>query len=237
MKKNGFLFLLILSSIDLFAQLNKGNIIINIDGNYQKSNTESGISVNFTGVKGQYLSLSPSIGYCFSNQWLIGFGIDFNVVNEDRVNVLYFNLALQQTQSNIKSKIVVPKINLSYNYQIISNMYLSAVLNVGIGRIKTETNTIYAFRSNKIGGAIDQTDTVSLPNSNNYNSGLNSTYQYDYFSTTLSPEILYFIKPRFGIYLGLGGIEYSMIDWKNDNSYFALNFNPKYWRIGIKVRI
>jgi hypothetical protein len=237
MKKNAFIILLILSSIDLFAQFNKGNVIVNFDGNYQKTNNESGVSTNQTSIKGQYLSLSPSIGYCFSNQWLIGFGIDYNLSKEDRINGIFFNLAIQQTETNIKSKVFMPNINLSYNCQIINNLYLSAVLKLGIGTINTETKTVYAYRSSFIGNAIPQTDTVSLSNINNYNSGFNSTHQFDYFNSSLSPEIIYFIKPKFGIYLGLGGLEYSMIDWKNDNSNFAVNFNPNFWRIGIKVRL
>lgn len=237
MRKNAFLILFILSSIDLFAQLNKGDVIAKFDGNYRKTNTESGVPTNFTSTKGQYLSLSPSIGYCFSNQLAIGFGIDYSLSKEDRINGIFFNLALQQTESNIKSKVFMPNINLSYNYQVINNLYLSAVLKLGIGTINTETKTFYAYRSSFIGNAIPQTDTVLLANINNYNNGFNSTHQFDYFNTTIYPEIIYFIKPKFGIYLGLGGIEYSTIDWKKDNSNFVVNFNPNFWRIGIKVRI
>jgi hypothetical protein len=51
------------------------------------------------------------------------------------------------------------------------------------------------------------------------------------------PALTYFISERFSLNLGLGGIAYSMINWKKDNSSWAINFNPNVWEFGVKVKI
>jgi hypothetical protein len=60
---------------------------------------------------------------------------------------------------------------------------------------------------------------------------------FDLFKVEIIPELTYFISSRFGLSQGLGGIEYSMLDWETDNSSRIINFNPVNWRFGIKVKI
>ena len=59
---------------------------------------------------------------------------------------------------------------------------------------------------------------------------------FDLFKVEIIPELTYFISSRFGLSQGLGGIEYSMLDWETDNSSRIINFNPVNWRFGIKVK-
>ncbi len=56
----------------------------------------------------------------------------------------------------------------------------------------------------------------------------------DYFSTRLIPELTWFFSSKFGLYLTLGGIEYSILDWKSNNSQWDINFNPSHWILGIQ---
>jgi len=60
---------------------------------------------------------------------------------------------------------------------------------------------------------------------------------FDLFKVEIIPELTYFISSRFGLCLGLGGIEYSMLDWETDNSSRIINFNTVNWRFEIKVKI
>jgi hypothetical protein len=35
----------------------------------------------------------------------------------------------------------------------------------------------------------------------------------------------------------MGGIEYSVVDWKNDNSRWVVNLNPMRWRLGLNFKL
>ena len=74
-------------------------------------------------------------------------------------------------------------------------------------------------------------------NSNDYSRGSGGTSESDYFGTEVCPELTYFVSTKFGFCLGLGGIKYSMTDWKTGNSNWTVNFNPNYWKLGIKIKI
>jgi hypothetical protein len=67
--------------------------------------------------------------------------------------------------------------------------------------------------------------------------GDSKKYEVDLFSTHLDPELSYFITPGFCGCLSMGGVEYSIIDWKGDNSLWTANFNPVNWKLGFKFKL
>jgi hypothetical protein len=221
MKKIILVALIGLKTFDSFSQIEKGNIILTLDGNYVKTQSETGVNTNYTNTKGQYLNVGSSIGYFFTNRLVVGLGVDYNWEKETRLNELYITDYLQQEEMKIKSDVILPNLYVGYYYQILSNFYLSANAKISYGRVKVDYSTIYASRT---------TNGESLLYSNDDNT------DYDYFSSKLFPELTYFYK-RLGISLGLGGIEYSMTDWETGSSNWIISFHPNNWRFGIKVKI
>jgi hypothetical protein len=232
MKKNLLLFLMIFSALNLFSQIEKGNISIGIDGNYTKVNTPNGVTTNLNYTKGNYLNAGATIGYFITERFIAGAGLDYILNKETRYNSLYFNNFLQNEEMDIKSKVFLPNVFLGYYYQVANKLYFSTTLKFSYGKVKTSYSTTYAGT----GPFADSTWTIPK-NNVPYVKGSSGVSETDYFSTQIYPEVLYFISAKFGICLNLGGIAYSINDWETNNSSFAVNFKPDYWRFGIKFRL
>lgn len=234
MKKNVLIVLIILSTQDLFSQIDKGKIIISVDGNYMKSTTENGVTTSQNLVQGKYLSVGASVGYFITDRFIAGLGLDYNWNKEDRTTELMINRFLLIEEMHIKSKALLPNIYLGYYYQIINKLYINTNLKFSYGKAKSEYNTLFANFADY------PSDTMRVPDdwySSRYIIGKDKSSGVDFFSAKILPELTYFISQKFSLCLGLGGVEYSMIDWKTDNSYWIVNFNPAYWKFGIKIRI
>jgi hypothetical protein len=233
MKEIVVIVIIVLLTINSFSQINKGNFVVSVDGNYMKTNNETGVSSNMFTTQGKYLSLGGSFGYLITDRFIVGIGFDYNWNKEIRGHYLYFNNSAQAEIMEIKSNVFLPNLFLGYYYcQITNKLYFNANIKLSYGKIKSE---IIIVRSLIKDSLIDFDDL--------YNGNVNGIYDYDrnskvdYFIAKLCPELTYFIASRFSLYLGLGEIEYSMFDQKSDNSNWTINFNPVYWKLGIKIRI
>ena len=224
MKKNLLIALVIFSTLNIYSQDNKGKLLISGDMNYMKTSSESGVTVNNSSVQGQYLGLGSSIGYFVTDRFIVGVGLDYNREKESRSNALNFNNSVQLGTTDIKSKAFLPNVYLGYYYPIIKNLYFNLTTKVSFGKVKFEYDFFYAYTS-----AVQDTTSYSR-----YIGGGHDNSEYDIFSMKVSPEVVYFISPEFGVCLGLGGIEYSLID---NNSGWMINFNPNYWRVGFKFKL
>ncbi len=224
MKKNLIILLTVFTTLDLFSQINKGNFIVSIEGNYMKTNTQSGVTTNLLTTKGQYLSIGSSVGYLFKDRFVAGVGLDYNWDKETRSNQIYFNNFMQQEQMETKAHVFLPNIFMGFYFPITTKLYFNTNLKLSYGKVKSDYSTKYA-------------GTGSIANSQPYMYGSANESKSDYFSALIKPEMTYFITSKFCLYLGLGGLEYSLIDWENQNSSLAVNFNPTYWALGIKFKI
>lgn len=232
MKKSVLFILAIFLTADLFSQINKGNLIISLDGNYMEVNTGAGVTTNQSNTNGHYLQIGSSIGYFLTDKWVAGIGLDYNREKEMRYNTLYFNMFYQAEEMNITSKSYLPYLFLGYYYPIIPKLYFNAKIKFSYGEITSEIHTLYA------GAEVLSTDSPYMGEiSTSYAASFTSQSEFKYFSAGISPEIAYFVAARWGVYLGLGEIEYEMIDWKSDHSDWIVNFNPNHWRLGIKMKI
>lgn len=231
MKKNVLIVFIVFSTLDLFSQVGKGTIIIPVAGNYTKANTENGVTTNQNYTKGQYLNIGASIGYFITDRFIAGAGLDYNWAKETRNNRMHFNNFLQSESMNIKSKVYLPNIYLGYYYQIFDKLYFNTSLKLSYGKVKTGINTIYAGS-----GPFSVSDT-NWTNGIPYVKSYESNSETDFFSAEIYPEVTYFFSAKFGVCLNLGGIAYSMYNWETDDSSFAINFKPDYWRFGIKIKI
>lgn len=128
MKREALIVLIIFSTLDLFAQFNKGDFIISADGNYIKTNIENGVTTNQNYTKGEYLNLGTSIGTFITNKLIVGVGLDYNWGKEARSNSLYFNNFVQREIMIIKSNVILPNLYLGYYQRIIDKLYFSSTL-------------------------------------------------------------------------------------------------------------
>jgi len=234
MKKNVLIVLIAFSTLDLFSQIAKGKIIISVDGNYLQTTTESGVSTNQNLAKGKNLSVGTSVGYFITDRFIAGVGLDYYWNKESRRTELMINRFFQAEDMNIKSKAFLPNIYLGYYYQIINKLYINTNLKFSYGKIKSDYTTL-------ISGNVDYPNDTYIVLTDLYSpryvKGYEGRSEVDFFSSILFPEVTYFISSNFSLCLGLGGLEYSMTDWKTDNSNWRINFNPVYWRFGIKMKI
>lgn len=77
--KNYFLLLLLfLFALNSYSQIEKGNIIISLEGNYSNTSSENGVTTNLTETDGKYLEIGSSIGLFLSDRFVAGFGFDYN---------------------------------------------------------------------------------------------------------------------------------------------------------------
>jgi hypothetical protein len=234
MKKNVLIILIAFSTLDLFSQIEKEKIIFSVDGNYMKTTTENGGITNQNVAQTKNLSIEASIGYFLSDRFITGIGFDFYWIKEYRTTELMIDELFQAEVMNIKSTIFRPGIYFGYYYPITNKLYFNTNLKFSFGKIKSEYNTMI------IGHFFNTPDSMIVLNDEKfltYSRGYIRNSEVDIFSIKLYPELTYFISSNFGLCLGLGGIEYSMTDMKTYNSGWAINFNPVYWRFGIKIKL
>jgi hypothetical protein len=231
MKKNIILILILFYSLDSFGQIAKNDVIISMDGNYMKINTESGVITNSSSTKGQYLDLGTSMGLFLSDHFIMGIGLNYEWGKETRMNkMIYSRNILQIEEFKIKSKILLPGIFFGYYFPIVGKFYFNASLALNCGKINSEHESVYAQRTTYFSTDSSYVYLGDDP----LNGGLSKSSSTYYFSTQICPELSYFLSSKFGLSLSLGGIEYSLTDWKFENSACAVNFNPAYWKLGIK---
>jgi hypothetical protein len=232
MKRNAILIIILLFSLDSFGQIAKDKVLISMNGNYMKTNTETGVYTNGFSTKGQYLNLGTSIGIFLSDHFVMGVGVNYNWGKETRMNkLIYGNTILQIEELKVKSKILLPGVFFGYYFPIAGKFYFNANLALNCGKINSDYERLFAQRSTYF-----TTDSSYMYLDNNTAvsggaSGSSSTY---YFSAQICPELSYFFTSKFGLSMSFGGIEYSITDWKSENSAVAVNFNPAYWKLGVK---
>lgn len=230
MKSHLFLAIFLLWSISSMAQINKGAIILMLDGNYNKSSNSFGVSTNQTSIEGNYLTLGTSAGLLLTDRWMLGIGVDYNRNKETRTSMMFINQYYQVEKSDIKSNALFPNIYVGYYYPIINKLYLSAKAKFSLSNITTDYNTLIAGRINNLSSFF----IPIFAEGTLYSFTNERSTKTDYFSTSVIPELTWFFTSKLGLRLALGGIEYSILDWKSNNSQWDINFNPSHWSFGIQ---
>jgi hypothetical protein len=234
MKKIELIVLIVSSNLNLFTQIEKGRIIITLDGNYIKTTTENGVTLNQNVSQIENLNIGTSVGYFMTDRLVVGVGLDYYWDKESRVYQLKIYRFFQSEVMNIKSNAFLPDLYIGYYFPIISKLYINTNMKFSYSKFKTDYN------SSLVEITYNQSENLNLdtiPNSLEYFGGSKNSAKTDLFNAEIFPELTYFVSSKVGLCLGLGGIEYSIIDWKTDNSSWTINFNPINWRLGIKFKI
>lgn len=235
MKKNLLLIIILFSSIYLFGQISKGNVMVSLDGNYMKTISGSGVPTNENTTKGKYLNAGTSVAYFITHRTAVGIGLDYQWTKETTFNLISLKLPeVFHTRYEImdsKSLVLRPHLFLEYYIPISQKLYVSTNLKFSDGTIKTEliSHTIPDNRRPDDGELMEPFPALYVGTSKK--STLHS------FTAQLSPELTYFITPKLMGCLALGGIECSILDTRTTTYLWAVNFNTAYWQLGVKIKI
>ena len=233
MKRTLFTMLILLSAFEMFAQPEKWNYIVDVSGNYNKTTTENGVLTNSFTTKSSSLATGASLGYFFSSRFIAGIGIDYFHQNEHQQNFLKTNYFLQAEALNIKAESILPHIYFGYYLPVTSKLYFNTNLKLSYGKIKSDYQSQLAGEESLNGDLFTSQVLLVKP----YNMNTNGSDNSDYFEAFLSPELSYFFTKSFGVYLGCGGISYSLYDWKTINSNWLISFDLNHWKFGIKIQM
>jgi hypothetical protein len=233
MHKHFLLILTLLSTIQVSAQIDKNDLILSFSGNYHKSNDEVGVTTNNLFSESKQLSLGAALEYFISDKTSIGFGLEYQKMNDFRKSRLFFNESIQVEELEMDSRIFLPSIYLTHYYPIVDKLYISPVLRLGYGQLNSDLSSEYASSSNVSSSGYYPAD----PGAGFGAFGIESSSEDDYLIADLTPELNYFFSNGFGLSLGLGGIHYAMVNGDSDNSQWLVSFDPSYWTFGFKVKL
>jgi hypothetical protein len=225
------LFILVLPFY-VYSQISKGNIQISLNGNFIKTNNATGVTTNYLNSDTKQLVLDGTLEYFVSPNTMLGIGLEYTRIKENTLSHLYFNNFMQIEEFETESKILLPHIGIAHHFRIVDNLFLSPYLNIGFGRMKAEYNTIIAGRKDLQSGDYVYSDPDE---STSGLRGQKDDTESDYLNANVCPQMNYYVSQNFGVYLELGGINYSISDW--DNEQWLVDFNPRYWSLGFKIRI
>nr|WP_321454250.1 hypothetical protein [uncultured Carboxylicivirga sp.] len=234
MKKILTLTTTVFIAFNLFSQIEKGKLLISIDGDYTKTGKSTGTYSNIQYTQGKYLELGASASYFLTDRWIAGFGLDYLREKEERSSSLFINSSVLHETTTLKNNILLPNAFIGYFYPITSKLYFNVNARISYGKLKTKYNGQSVNVSDFIGDTFNN-ERVQIPV--NGNRSYNQSDKQDYFGIDIASELTYFITPKFGLYLGLGGISYSLLDWETDNSSCMVSFKPSNWNFGVRYRI
>ncbi|TKG90772.1 hypothetical protein EYV94_23195 [Puteibacter caeruleilacunae] len=225
MKKYFLLALMFICTLNLSAQIKKGDFLINADGRYTKTRSTSGVAFNSSGLIEQNLEVGGAIKYFLSNGFLIGIGLEYNKLKQEKSSFLASEKFYMREQMDLKSKVLMPKLYFGYFHNIIDRLYINGTLQVGYGKKKTDAT-----------GVIQSADSM-FSSSMRIDPYEMEFDDFDYFKSKLAPGITYFITERWSVGLDLGGIEYDNTDWDSDRIHWTVSFDPKYWTFSVGMRL
>lgn len=235
MKKATQILLGLIICTSTFAQIEKGDYLLQFQGSYSKLPSEAGVtSNNFNTIQHQ-LNLGGNVEYMIGENLSAGIGFNYLGSKEDRESVINLSTSssalLQYEDLKLKQNTYLPQVSLSYHYKIIDNLFISPSLSVAYGIVKSEYDTKITYTT--ISSTPDNTLINDITQNNNGAITKQQETDAKLFAVSLSPTLSYYFNKRFGLNLSLGAIEYGLVDWETKQSIIVADFTPKYWRFGV----
>lgn len=197
MKKALLVSMTIFTFINGFSQTEKGRKFINGQISLSGNNNYSGGAVGSNKYNSSSLAFQfvPNVGYFIKDNFAVGANLSFGV-------------------SNSTQEVEYP------NQTPVETFYKSNSISYGIGgfaRYYKKITDKFLFLTN--GGVSYIYQTQKVDNSNNYFHPTGSpsvqTVQTNSFSVVITPGIVYFVSPKFGIETNFGNINYQNSSSKN----------------------
>jgi len=240
MKLTILLFAFLYTTFLLHSQIKKGDNIISLNGMYTKNTSQDGVMGNSMTVNNRHLNLGATYTSYVSNHLLLGFGLDYISQKDLRTSELILNdghdvnsQILRYETLNLKYTAPLPFLLVGYNMNVTNRLNFNANLKINYGQMSTNTTdqTIYQqfpiFNSQPV-----LVSNILLPNITTVSKGKN-----DFAAASIIPEMTYFFTNQIGLSVALGGIQYSITDWKTSKSDFWINLSPNTWLVGLKYKL
>jgi outer membrane immunogenic protein len=199
MKKLLFLFLILFCFINTFAQLKKGNLLINgtLSGSISKQQTSTFSSSSF---KTSGFSVQPRVGFFYSDKMVLGVGIGYNYskTNSSSPSSIYLNRAYTYSISPFVRRYISMGDKVAF--------FIDGRLNIGFGNTLS-TNPFFDPNTGVSG--------TTTSDSNTFTGGL-----------AIKPGIAFFISEKWSAEATFAnfGFDYNKTKYSNSKSY-NLNLN------------
>lgn len=214
MKRPLFIALIILINTSVFAQLEKGKVLLNASLNYSKNeillfnstNNHFGDQKQFnTGIGGEVL---------LNNSVSVGIYLDYQ---RSTTKYLY-EFYEYDFYSTYKNTSFTPQLSLSHYIPIINNLYYYTRFTFGFGKETDRSKVIESiFRSNG-----DEPDVNYIENE----------VEYKHTIGSLTPNLIYFFSKHFAAQTSFGGVFYKK--YKDaESSDISISILPSDWSFGI----
>ena len=224
------LLCLAVSGFAAHAQFSKGDVILDLTGSYIESYNSSGVNISRYSSKIKTLDLAISMGYCFTNSFTAGFGIEYINTNElTNYEFYYPNAFTLLERLDSKANIFAPHIFFRYNKNITGKLFFQAELSSTYGFVSTNQESLQVGIRIYGNGVID--DNV-LPGT--FATGTETSDNSSLFNVALQPEFVYFLSDKIGLLLKIGGIQYNT-DF--DAHEWQITLNPSSWEYGFFLRV
>jgi hypothetical protein len=238
MKLTILLFAFLYSTFLLHSQVKKGDNVISLNGMYTKNTTQDGVMGNSMTVNNRHLNLGATFTSYVTNHLLLGFGLDYISQKDLRTSELILNdghnvnsRIMRYETLNLKSTAPLPFLLVGYNMDVTNKLNFNANLKINYGKVSTtiDDQTIYQqslIVNTTLSSYIPMSTMTSISKEKN-----------DFAAASIIPEMTYFFTNQIGLSVALGGIQYSITDWKTSKSDFWINLSPNTWLVGLKYKL
>lgn len=223
------LALLIALASATHAQIKKGDVLLNLSGNYDENHNYNGVAVSNLSEYSKTLNGGLSAGLAVSNSLVIGAGLEYGRIknNQTYYSLLDINNSIYTTynQSKTTTSVIAPMLYAKYLKKAISRIYVGGHFEANYGFAKSEsefgTSTMAWEKSFSTFSSAPVT-TVSGGNADNSTQLLNLMIQ---------PEITCFLTKKLGLSLKAGGVRYTSTN--NNIHEWHISLNPSSWEYGL----
>ncbi len=236
MKRNSLLVLMLFLSSFLFAQIEKGDVLISLNGNYSKSASSGGFVKYTMSNENKTLNLGSMVGYMISERFMLGVGLNYNWEKDiNAYRFAFLNESIQAERTEIESNVIMPTLYCGYYVKVAKNLYFNAKFELNYGKLKSDYYSVYASKEQVFEPSIDNLADyiIGNPDVEVYT----GSEKVEYFKAKISPEIMYFLNTNMFLNISMGGFEYEILDWRGDYSNWHINFNPQNWKFGFGFKL
>lgn len=222
----------------LHSQVKKGDNVISLNGMYTKNTTQDGVMGNSMTVNNRHLNLGATFTSYVTNHWLLGFGVDYISQKDLRTSELVLNdghdvnsQIMRYETLNLKSTAPLPFLLVGYNMDVTNKLNFNANLKINYGNVSTTIVDQTIYQQSLIVNTT-LSSFIPMPTMTSRSKEKNV-----FAAASIIPEMTYFFTNQIGLSVALGGIQYSITDWKTSKSDFWINLSPNTWLVGLKYKL